>query len=224
VSQVALSTVLDRTRKYLGVKRTDPEFPVTHLTDVANTCLSDLYDDCIRLNENEAALTITVVPDTGTERTYTLSAQSTALVVLRIVELRVRNGEGSQLIEMPLSQRDAYRGLSYSLLGPEGAQVIETSTGVQASQDLWMRYIPILAELDDEQDLVPAFLPGRYRDVLALMIAREVWPQGGEASFPGEMADRLDARTSQLYEVWSKRSTDPMIRRDHSAGITPYLF
>lgn len=224
MSQVALSAALDRARRYLGVKRSDPEFPEAHLVDVANTALSDLWDDCIRLNENEAVITTTLEVDIGAQRTYTLSSQATPLVVLRVLSLRLDNAEGSILTELPLSQMDAYRGLSYALTGAEGSQAIVTSEGVQAQRPLALRYIPVLGELEDANALVPAFLPGRYRDVLAMMIAREVWPQGGESNFPAELFDRLDARTSQLYEVWSKRSTDPMMRRDTSAGITPYLF
>lgn len=224
MSQPTLLQCIQRARRYLGVKDIDPEFPTAHLLDVANTCLSGLYDDCIRLSEDEAATTAVLAPVSSDSRTYSLSAQDAPLSILRVLSLRLDDEEGVILTQLPISQLDAYRGMSYALTGSEGAQQITLSSGVRQGPTLFLRYIPLLDEVESADAPLPAFVPARYRDVLSLMIAREVWPQGGEASTPGELLDRLDARESQLHEVWSKRSADLTMRRDTGGGIAPYLF
>jgi hypothetical protein len=223
MSQPSYDQCIKRARRYLGVKDVDPEFPTTHLLDVANTCVSDLYDDCIRLNESEAAVSATLAALSSASRVYDLSAQgNTALTVLRVLSLRLNDEDGAALSYADLSQLDAYRGMFYTLTGSEGAQQIVVANGVSSGATLFMRYVPILAESTDPDAALPAFIPARYRDLVALMIARETWSQGGEADMPMALLGRLEDRHSQLCEVWSKRSPDPLLRRDVGGGIAPY--
>jgi len=212
-------------RRFLGVKDTDPEFPPIAFTDSATSVIDRLQQDCAQMAENLLLTSATIAPDDANGRTYTGAAQAVPVTnMMRVMLARLDNSSGIDLDEIPRSQLDQMRGLSYALMGPESARVIEVSEGVPAGRPLFLRYIPSPAAVLGETDTVPPFVPDQYADLLGHMIAEMMWPQGGEAQMPRDQSERMEDRLGQLYERWAKATPTPLRRRMTGDGEAPYLF
>lgn len=214
-----------RARRYLGVEEGDPEFPPVAYTDAASDVIDRLQQDCAGINENLLLREATLQPDTSGGRVYSCAAQAEAITnLMRAMAVRLNDAGGPILDELPLSQVDAYRGLCYALLGPEVARVLQLSSSAPGGRPLHLRYLTSSQVVTSHTDTVPAFVPDGYADLLGLMVAEMLWPQGGEQSMPREQAERLEDRLGQLYDRWG-RSTPTVARRRMSGdGEAPHLF
>jgi len=212
-------------RRRLGVQVGDPAFPPADFLDAASSVIDRLQQDCAQTNENVLLLEVTLGPDAPDGRVYTASTQVAPVTsLMRAMMVRLRNRDGVELDERPLSQIDAYAGMAYALTGGEANRVLITSPSVGTGTSLFLRYIPAAREVLGESDTVPTFVPDGYADLLGLMVAEELWSNGGEQQMPREQGERLEDRLGQLYERWAKTTATPLMRRSTGDGITPYLF
>jgi hypothetical protein len=219
-----VSQCLTRARRYLGVKAAHPRFTGPALLDEYNTAVGQLHDECARIADDLVAINTTITVDAGVPGRFTLATQAAPITRLtRIVALRDTDETGPKRDEVPFDDLQAYTGLTYALTGFEGNLVIHVppSDGVQT---LWMRYQPELAFVTDESQLVPSWIPDRFVDVPALMVALQAFPYGGEEPQPPELVSRLQERQSMLWQYWSTRGSAIARRRPSSEGQAPYTF
>lgn len=216
--------VIERARRYLGVKDAHPRYTTPVLIDEFNTAIGDLREECMRLNEDWLGIEATLTMDASAPNRAVLADQTPAIPEIdRVLALRDDGIDGPARDEVPLADLRAYPGLTYALTGVPGALQIVLPEG-NTPGTLWLRYVAPETEANDASDLMPAFVPDRFFDVVALKVAMQAFPFGGEERVPDDLLVALDRRTSMLWEAWSKRSSSLMRRRPRSEGQAPFTF
>ena len=221
---LTVAAALEQARVKLGVKATDPEFPVSALLTALDAVVSELHQDLSGIDSDQLTGEATLAVADATGHVYVFAAQTPPLgAVARAMVVRLDDGNGLELERLTLSQLDAYGGSCYSLTGADGEQAIRTSRDVPANQPIFVRYVAAPGALQ-QGGLVPSYIPDRFLDLLGLMVAEQCFSQGGEQQFPGDQAALLQRRKGALWDYWGMRSPNVLRRNDVGEGIAPYLF
>jgi len=199
---------------YLGTTSRNPNFPVTAVNMLLQQALDALHAD---FPEGVFARTATLQPDVPGGDLYTLSTQQTPILDLQKVdELRLNNGQGRALREIPVGQHDAWGVNGYALTGFDDTAAIQLSAGTTLGQPLFLRYAWWPPRWTQDTESMPG-IPVQFCDVVCLEAAELAFASGNEQRFPQEYARRLFDRRAQLLQYLGNRGREVTLRRATTA-------
>jgi hypothetical protein len=213
---VNLSQLQESVYAHLGTTSSDRAFPSAKVTRYLNDARNELVAE---LPGGYRQTSATWAADSATARTYTLTSQTPAVTgLVRVLQLRLRDSEGSRLREVRFDQRNEWSGYAFAVTGADETAVVTTNQDVEAGIALYAEYETWPAELATSTD-TPSEIPARFHDVLALMAAELAYASGGEGRFPGELREKLHDRRAQLWAHAGRRSLDVSTQRETSTFL-----
>lgn len=198
----------------LGTNERNPNFPATAINLLLQQALDAIHAD---YPEGVFARAVTLQPDVPNGDLYTLATQQTPILDLQKVdELRLNNGQGKALREMPAGQHDSWGVNGYALVGVDDASAILLSAGTTLGQPLFLRYSAWPVRWESDTAPMPG-VPLQFHDVVCLEAAEMAFASGNEQRFPVEYARRLFDRRAQLLQYLGNRGREVTLRRATTA-------
>ncbi len=199
----------------MGTKSSDPEYPAAQMLIYLNVALGELHDDCARLAGGDVLLTTVELTPTA-DRTYALAEQQPPITsVTQIRRVRLASDGRTRLAPVAAESLEAAGEYAYAASGPDSAIILRTSDAVGTRAVLDMDFTPGPPTLANAAEVLPAWLPDQYRDVVELLIVDAAMPQGGESKIAARQLEKLDERRAQLWTHWSSRNPGNAKRRDY---------
>lgn len=200
---------------YLGTSSRNPAFPSTAVNLLLQQALDALHAD---YPEGVFVTKATLQPDVPTTgRLYTLASQTPPVLNLqKIDEIRLKDGNGIALRELPAGQHDAWGANVYALTGFDEQATIELSPMTTAGQPLYVKYAWWPERWASDAAPMPG-VPTQFTDVPCLLAAELAFASGDEQRFPESYARQLFDRKAQLLQYLGNRSRDVTIRRHTTA-------
>lgn len=198
---------------WLGTSDTNRAFPRAQMKRVVNMAAAAIYEDVVQSFPDSMTVRTTLTADPTDTTSYILASQSPAITNAgKIVEVRLNTAEGSELTEVPFSERYVRPGLTYSVVGIGPSAVLYGGRSVAPGINLSFAYVPTYTALDADSD-EPTWLPEGFGDVLSLAAVRLAVGSGNEQTMSPLLLDRLQDRLAQLWVACGQRSLSPTVAR-----------
>jgi hypothetical protein len=189
---------------YLGTTSSDPFYPPTTANALINATANKYIADVHDMNPGYLVDTETLSPDTAGGRIYTLPADFS-----KWLEVRITDSNGSMCAEVRTEELNmGYDGPVFAITGPNGTAKLTTGDSINAGVSIYLKYAYQPSEMSADGD-TPSWMPTKFHDLLAREAAIDAYGLGNESAPSRQFVDETNDRRGQFWYSISQRGVQP---------------